>query len=288
MLASTATASARAGPGKTAPVTVYSSSRRASSSALIAEISASTASTCSPRLRWPRTVSTSPAGTYPAAPARGFAGRSRHTGRVAPRRRTGSRPCRTGAPARPVTRPAPAPHRRSGRPGRGGGPTAAAVTSPGDRSCVHSSHKSVPLSATAINNPDRPDQRVEPGQPLRRQPAGRRRLAPVGPRPRQRDLPADTTRTDKHHGRAAPLDEQDLEPLTAQRMERVRDDNGTRKVTGRCGTMPPPSEFLVSGISRCFSPWGSLPAALRPAGTRQTSASPASGPGTPVRRPHGP
>ena len=48
MLASAATASARAGPASTAALTGYLSSRLASSSALIAEISASTASACSP------------------------------------------------------------------------------------------------------------------------------------------------------------------------------------------------------------------------------------------------
>ena len=48
MLASAATASARAGPDSTAAPTGYDSSRRASSSALIAEISASTGSICSP------------------------------------------------------------------------------------------------------------------------------------------------------------------------------------------------------------------------------------------------
>ena len=51
MLASAATASARAGPVRTAARIGYLSSRRASSSALIAEISASTASACSPRRR---------------------------------------------------------------------------------------------------------------------------------------------------------------------------------------------------------------------------------------------
>ena len=51
MLASAATASARAGPASTAAPTGYRSSLRASSSALIAEISASTASAASPRRR---------------------------------------------------------------------------------------------------------------------------------------------------------------------------------------------------------------------------------------------
>ncbi len=48
MLASAATASARAGPVSTAAPIGYDSSLRASSSALIAEISASTACACSP------------------------------------------------------------------------------------------------------------------------------------------------------------------------------------------------------------------------------------------------
>ena len=68
MLASTITASARAQPASTAlgaaAVIGWLSSRRASNSALIAEISASTASTCSPRARPARTTATSAEGTY--------------------------------------------------------------------------------------------------------------------------------------------------------------------------------------------------------------------------------
>ena len=51
MPATAATASARAGPARTAAAIGYRSSLRASSSALIAEISASTASTSAPRCR---------------------------------------------------------------------------------------------------------------------------------------------------------------------------------------------------------------------------------------------
>ena len=51
MLASAATASARAGPVRTAVLIGYASSLRASSSALIAEISASACSICSPLRR---------------------------------------------------------------------------------------------------------------------------------------------------------------------------------------------------------------------------------------------
>jgi hypothetical protein len=68
MLASTVTASARNDPVNTArgvaAVTGYLSSRLASSSVLIAEISASTAPTCSPRARPARTTATRFEGTY--------------------------------------------------------------------------------------------------------------------------------------------------------------------------------------------------------------------------------
>src|SRR5207244_6747133 len=84
--------------------------------------------------------------------------------------------------------------------------------------------------------------RVEPGQALGRQPAAHRRLAPVGPRLRQRDLPADTARADEHRVRPAALHIQDLKPLPVQRVERMGDNHETRRVTGRRGTMPPPSE----------------------------------------------
>src|SRR5216684_144126 len=68
MLASAATASARAGPDRTAAPTGYRSSRRASSSALIAEISASSCSISSPLRRYRRTTPASDAGTYRSRP----------------------------------------------------------------------------------------------------------------------------------------------------------------------------------------------------------------------------
>src|SRR6516225_549012 len=92
-----------------------------------------------------------------------------------------------------------------------------------------------PLSTTA----KRTSQRVELGQAFGRQPAGQRRLAPVGPRLRQRDLTADTARADEHRVRPAALHIQDLEPLPVQRVERMGDDHETRRITGRRGTMPP-------------------------------------------------
>ena len=64
MFASAATASARAGPDRTAALTGYEISRLASSSALIAEISASSRSISSPLRRYRRTTPARDAGTY--------------------------------------------------------------------------------------------------------------------------------------------------------------------------------------------------------------------------------
>ena len=79
-----------------------------------------------------------------------------------------------------------------------------------------------------------------------------RRLPPVRPRLRQRDRPVDTTRADEHHAVITALGKQNLQPLPAQRMERMGDYDETQTIIGLYGTMPPPSEFLVSGISRIF------------------------------------
>src|SRR6266702_2174412 len=68
MFASAATATARAGPDKTAAPTGYDSSRRAISSALIAEISASSCSISSPLRTYRRTTPASDAGTYLSRP----------------------------------------------------------------------------------------------------------------------------------------------------------------------------------------------------------------------------
>ena len=67
MFASAATASARAGPDKTALI-AYEISRLASSSALIAEISANSCSASSPLRRYRRTTAAKDAGTYLAGP----------------------------------------------------------------------------------------------------------------------------------------------------------------------------------------------------------------------------
>jgi hypothetical protein len=68
MLATAATASARAGPDRTTALTGSDSSRRASSSALIAEISASSCSISSPLRRYRRTTPARGAGTYLSRP----------------------------------------------------------------------------------------------------------------------------------------------------------------------------------------------------------------------------
>ena len=57
--------------------------------------------------------------------------------------------------------------------------------------------------------------RVEPGQALSRQPVSQRRLAPVGPRLRHRDLAADAARAHEHHADPAAPGIQHLQPLTA-------------------------------------------------------------------------
>src|SRR6266852_4650690 len=97
MLASAATASARAGPDRTAAPTGYRSSRRASSSALIAEISASSCSISSPLRRYRRTTAARDAGTYLSRPRAAVFGAKKAYG-----------PC--GAP--PAHRQPALPHRR--------------------------------------------------------------------------------------------------------------------------------------------------------------------------------
>src|SRR5216684_331542 len=97
MLASAATASARAGPDRTAAPTGYFSSRRASSSALIAEISASSCSISSPLRRYRRTTPARDAGTYLSRPRAAVLGAKKAYG-----------PC--GSP--PAHRQPALPHRR--------------------------------------------------------------------------------------------------------------------------------------------------------------------------------
>jgi hypothetical protein len=96
--------------------------------------------------------------------------------------------------------------------------------------------------------------------PTRRQPAGQRRLTPVGPRLRQRDLAADTARAHEHRAGPAAFGKKNLQPLPLQRMERMSDNNKSRRITGRRGTMPPLSRCRAAGAAR-------LPSGYRPAET---------------------
>src|SRR6266849_8316872 len=98
-----------------------------------------------------------------------------------------------------------------------------------------------------------------------------RGLTPVGPRLRERDLPAEPARADEDRGRAALLDEKNLQPLPRQRVERVSDDDKTRRITGRCGTMPPPSEFRAAAASPTRPAWESCAPAPAAAGTSRPS-----------------
>jgi hypothetical protein len=49
-------------------------------------------------------------------------------------------------------------------------------------------------------------------------------LTPIGPRPGQRHLTTNTTTAHKHQVTTPALDEQHLQPLTTQRMKRMRTD----------------------------------------------------------------
>jgi len=93
------------------------------------------------------------------------------------------------------------------------------------------------------------------GRPAPRPTAGaQRRLAPVGPRLRQRDLAADTARADEHRVRPAALHIQDLKPLPVQRVERMGDNHKTRRVTGQRGTMPPLWGRPLA-VTKCSGRW---------------------------------
>src|SRR6266566_5248451 len=86
------------------------------------------------------------------------------------------------------------------------------------------------------------------------------------------DVPAEPARADEHHRARPALSEQDLQPLTRQRMERMGDDNETRRITGRCGALPPP--WRCRAAAAAHPPSGCMPAC---------SAMPGSAPAAPVR-----
>jgi len=80
-----------------------------------------------------------------------------------------------------------------------------------------------------------------------------RRIASVGPRPRHRHLATDTARTHEHRLPGPALDEQNLQTLPVQRMERMRDNDETQIATGQPVTMPPPWESRGRAVFRCSS-----------------------------------
>src|SRR6266508_6156247 len=113
-------------------------------------------------------------------------------------------------------------------------------------------------------------QSLELGQTPGRQPMRPGRLTTIGPRPRHRHLATDTAGAYEHRVPAPTLDEQHLQPLPTQRMERMRDDNRTQVITGRRGTMSPPSGSTAAA-SRCCPASGSTPAAPATAATCRPS-----------------
>src|ERR1700682_543591 len=228
MLASTVTASPRKAMASTglgaAAVIGYVSSRLARSSALIAEISATTASTSVPVCTQRCTTSISAGGTHRSRPP-------------------AAQPCPNAVSPPPAPRPAAAPRRRAGPPSDAAAPATTAWTDSIDRSCVYSSHKMMPASAMSITNSQCACHRGERGQTRHRQSMLRRWLTTIGPRLRHRDLATETAGTHEYRVPGPALDVENLQSLPDQRVERMHDDNETQIITGQRGTMPPPSEY---------------------------------------------
>src|SRR4051812_39159545 len=67
------------------------------------------------------------------------------------------------------------------------------------------------------------------------------RVTAVSPRQRHGDLATHPAGADQHRVPHPVLEVKNLQPLTDQRVERVRDDNETQIITGRRGTTRPPS-----------------------------------------------
>jgi hypothetical protein len=76
------------------------------------------------------------------------------------------------------------------------------------------------------------------------------RVTAVSPRQRHRNLATDTAGTHEYRVPGPALEVQNLQPLTDQRVERMSDDNETQIITGRRGTMPPPSESTTASAPR--------------------------------------
>ncbi len=127
-------------------------------------------------------------------------------------------------------------------------PTLARVHRVKESRCARASSRTTP-PATTINNP-RVSPQPQVGQARDRQPVRQGWFAAVGPRMRQRHLPVRGAGTHKHRVRAAALDEQHCQPLTPQRMKRMRDNDETQIVTAQPVTMPPPSAHPAFGSLR--------------------------------------
>ena len=214
----------------------YLSSRRASSSALIAEISASTASTCSLRARRARTAATRLEGTYldrprPAA----FGGEVGVRTVWFARGAAAIRLARNGGSARPATRPAPAPRRRAAPPTGADEPATSASTT-GQIVLVALITQEYVVSR---HHNQHPGWRVSPptAQPAPRSTTDAAAATHRDPSTTTASSPAPTTPPAHTNTVSAPrpLDEQHLQPLPVQRMERMRDDDETQIVTGRRG-----------------------------------------------------
>ena len=82
------------------------------------------------------------------------------------------------------------------------------------------------------------------------------RVTAVSPRQRHRNLATDTAGTHEYRVPGPALEVKNLQPLTDQRVERMSDDNETQIITGRRGTMPPPSEYPADG-AYATPAWGS-------------------------------
>src|SRR6476469_6185072 len=86
------------------------------------------------------------------------------------------------------------------------------------------------------------------------------RVTAVSPSQRHRNLATDTAGTHEYRVPGPALEVQNLQPLTDQRVERMSDDNETQIITGRRGTMPPPSVRPASWFRR-HAAWVSPPRA---------------------------
>src|SRR4029079_6084058 len=96
----------------------------------------------------------------------------------------------------------------------------------------------------------------------------------------------DTTGAHEHQVPAPALDEQHLQPLPTQHMEGMRDDNKTQIITGRRGTMPPPSQCPAAAAAHPPSGYKTAETASPGSFPRATAgASPGDSPPSPGRRP---